>query len=162
MMNTLNIAVDEAARTGVDDGETRGAGRVQTNGVAVPAGGQGRGDYLEELREVLSRIGRLRGLLSVCTYCNRIGAGRDRWHDLREPQASYCDVGLGQTICPDCYVSIIRPEAEMLYAYFNESGRTAPDGARRVRYDIDQVQKDTWVRGGATSLRREPGDDPQT
>ena len=132
-MNTLDIAVDEAVRTRVAGAIDRSEDRVESNGAA---GRQRPVDYVEELREALSRIGRLRGLLSVCTYCNRIGDGRESWHDLSEPQAGSWRVALGRTICPDCYVSIIRPESELLYTYFNESGQTASEGPRGA--DIDR------------------------
>ena len=104
-----------------EDYQATDAGRVRRNGtdetMFTATQAADRRSYVEELQDALSRIGRLRGLLSICARCRRVGDGEDNWQEVRWPIARYWESRFNRTFCPDCYEVSIKPESDLLFEY---------------------------------------------
>jgi hypothetical protein len=125
-METLDVSPDSATLIVPEDNETYSK---QNSQIADAAGLRGNGtmdpaeqhadslNYVEELQDALSRIGRLRGLVSICASCKRVGDGQNNWQEVRWPIAIHWEALFNQTFCPNCYEASIKPESDLLFEY---------------------------------------------
>ena len=74
---------------------------------------------LDQLKEANSEITTLRGLLPVCSVCNRIRDDEGRWHDLTTYLADHSDVKFSHSFCPKCLAEKY-PDS---YARLKEQGK---------------------------------------
>jgi hypothetical protein len=57
---------------------------------------------IAELREALSNVKRLRGLLPICASCKRIRDDHGYWNDVEEYIRKHSEADFTHGICPDC------------------------------------------------------------
>jgi CheY-like chemotaxis protein len=55
-----------------------------------------------ELEEMLGRVKRLEGLLSICMHCKKIRAENNDWHQLEKYISEHSDTVFSHGICPEC------------------------------------------------------------
>lgn len=56
-----------------------------------------------ELEEMLARVRRLEGIISICMYCKRIRSDVDEWQQLERYITEHSDAMFSHGMCPDCY-----------------------------------------------------------
>ncbi len=56
----------------------------------------------EELNEALSRVKRLEGIISICSYCKKIQNEQQSWEALEKYFCEHSDAMFSHGICPDC------------------------------------------------------------
>ena len=61
-----------------------------------------RDRLIVELKEALSKVKQLNGLLPFCSYCKKIRDDKGYWSQIEEYIQAYSDAQLGDSICPDC------------------------------------------------------------
>ncbi len=66
---------------------------------------------IEDLRQALTRVNQLRGLLPICAYCKKIRDDHDYWQQLETYLSQHSEALFSHSICPDCYERNIKPEA---------------------------------------------------
>jgi len=59
-------------------------------------------DRTRELREALTQVKELRGLLPICAWCKRVRDDHDYWHSVEEYITERTDAQFSHGICPDC------------------------------------------------------------
>jgi len=57
---------------------------------------------IAELRDVLSNVKHLRGLLPICASCKRIRDDHGYWNDVEEYIRKHTEADFTHGICPDC------------------------------------------------------------
>lgn len=55
-----------------------------------------------ELKEALSRIKTLEGIIPICMYCHKIRDSTDTWQKLEAYISKHSDAQFSHSICPDC------------------------------------------------------------
>jgi len=55
-----------------------------------------------KLEEAFTEIGRLKGILSLCSFCKKIRDDNDEWHSLESYISSRVKVEFSHSFCPDC------------------------------------------------------------
>jgi hypothetical protein len=68
---------------------------------------------IQELKEALENLRKLRGLLPICAYCKKIRDDKGYWNQLESYMAQHADVSFTHSICPECSKKIY----EELQAY---------------------------------------------
>ena len=61
-----------------------------------------REQILKDLREALSQIKTLKGLLPICAWCKKIRNDRGYWNSLEQYLEEHTDATFTHGICPDC------------------------------------------------------------
>lgn len=61
---------------------------------------------VQELREALSKVRILSGLLPICAACKRIRNDRGYWAEVESYMQEYCEVKFTHGICPDCAANV--------------------------------------------------------
>ena len=65
-----------------------------------------RTDALErrtrELEELLSRLKRLEGIITICMYCKRIRNEQDSWQQVESYVSDHSDASFSHGLCPGC------------------------------------------------------------
>jgi hypothetical protein len=56
-----------------------------------------------ELRNTLSRVKQLEGLISICSYCKKIRNDADSWDQVETYISSHSEALFSHGICPECY-----------------------------------------------------------
>lgn len=59
-----------------------------------------------ELRQSLSEVKRLHGLLPICMYCKSVRNDREYWEAIDEYLGEHSEIQLSHGICPNCYKRI--------------------------------------------------------
>jgi hypothetical protein len=67
-----------------------------------------------ELEEALARVKRLRGLLPICSYCEKIRNDQNYWQQLENYIGERSEARFSDGIRPDCFEKFARPELEKL------------------------------------------------
>ncbi len=57
---------------------------------------------IQELREALENVRKLRGLLPICAYCKKIRDDKGYWNQLESYIAQHSDVTFTHSVCPQC------------------------------------------------------------
>ena len=57
---------------------------------------------IEELQEAVAEIRTLRGILPVCSYCNKVRDDDGYWHRVDEYIRDHSEADVSHGICPDC------------------------------------------------------------
>ncbi|MEJ5348719.1 MAG: transporter substrate-binding domain-containing protein [Desulfosoma sp.] len=57
---------------------------------------------IQELREALENVRKLRGLLPICAYCKKIRDDLGYWNQLESYLSQHADVTFTHSICPEC------------------------------------------------------------
>ena len=60
-------------------------------------------DKVYQLEAALEKVKQLRGLLPICSYCNKIRNKEDSWEQVENYIARRSDVEFSHSICPVCY-----------------------------------------------------------
>lgn len=71
-------------------------------------------ERVAELEEALVRVRQLQRILPICSYCKKVRNDRDYWEQVEEYIATHVDVRFSHGICPECYVSKVKPELDKL------------------------------------------------
>jgi hypothetical protein len=61
-----------------------------------------------ELEEMLGRVKRLEGMLSICMHCKRIRAENNDWHQLERYIGEHSDAVFSHGICPECLAEQVK------------------------------------------------------
>ena len=61
-----------------------------------------KGDMERQRLEMLARIRRLEGLLSICMCCKKIRAENHDWHQLEKYISEHSDASFSHGLCPEC------------------------------------------------------------
>jgi len=69
-----------------------------------------------ELRQALTDVRTLSGLLPICMYCKKIRNDEGYWDRIEQYLADHTDAMLSHGLCPDCYPKYALPGVEALEA----------------------------------------------
>jgi DNA-binding response OmpR family regulator len=89
--------------------------RVQA-GLRVIALQRDLAGQVEELRQALSRVKQLQGLLPICCHCKKIRDDRNYWLQVEAYLTAHTEAQFSHGICPDCLERVLRPEIDGLLA----------------------------------------------
>ena len=67
-------------------------------------------DHVAKLKDALSKVKQLQGLLPICAYCKNIRDDQNYWQRVENYIADHSDVKFSHGICPDCYQKFVAPE----------------------------------------------------
>lgn len=59
-----------------------------------------------DLKDALSKVKQLTGLLPICSYCKRIRTDRDYWQQVDHYVGEHSDAQFSHGICPPCYEKV--------------------------------------------------------
>jgi len=65
---------------------------------------------VRQLEQALARIKQLQGLLPICSYCKKIRDDQNYWQQVETYIESHVEVQFSHGICPDCFLSVVKPE----------------------------------------------------
>ena len=57
----------------------------------------------DDLRDAMQQVRRLRGLIPVCSYCNRVRDDKGRWQSIEAYVRDRSEADFSHGICPDCF-----------------------------------------------------------
>lgn len=57
----------------------------------------------------LEEVKQLRGLLPICSYCNKIRNDEDYWEQVDSYIGRHSDVEFSHSVCPSCYEKYVQP-----------------------------------------------------
>ncbi|MGQ9483838.1 MAG: hypothetical protein ACUVSA_02365 [Desulfosoma sp.] len=57
---------------------------------------------IQELREALENVRKLRGLLPICAYCKKIRDDQGYWNQLESYISQHAEVTFTHSVCPEC------------------------------------------------------------
>ncbi len=64
---------------------------------------------IRQLETALEDVKQLRGLLPICSYCNKIRNDEDYWEQVDSYVGRHSDVEFSHSICPACYEKHVQP-----------------------------------------------------
>jgi DNA-binding response OmpR family regulator len=64
---------------------------------------------VHQLEKALEDVKQLRGLLPICSYCNKIRNDNDYWEQVESYISRFSDVEFSHSICPSCYQEHVAP-----------------------------------------------------
>lgn len=64
---------------------------------------------VHQLEVALEDVKQLRGLLPICSYCNKIRNDDDYWEQVDSYITRHSDVEFSHSICPSCYEKHVQP-----------------------------------------------------
>jgi len=64
---------------------------------------------VQQLEAAMEDVKQLRGLLPICSYCNKIRNDEDSWEQVDSYIARKSDVEFSHSICPSCYEKFVQP-----------------------------------------------------
>ncbi len=67
-------------------------------------------DHVKRLKEALSNVKQLQGLLPICSYCKKIRNDENYWQQVEKYISEHADVKFSHGICPDCYNKLFADE----------------------------------------------------
>lgn len=73
---------------------------------------QERDQVIQELRQALSEIKQLRGIMPICSYCKKIRDDEGYWDQLESYISRHSDADFSHSICPEC-AKIHHPDLDM-------------------------------------------------
>jgi DNA-binding response OmpR family regulator len=62
-----------------------------------------------QLEKALEDVKQLRGLLPICSYCNKIRNDQDYWEQVDSYISRHADVEFSHSVCPACYRKYVQP-----------------------------------------------------
>jgi PleD family two-component response regulator len=65
---------------------------------------------VSELKEALSHVKELRGLLPICAYCKRIRDDHNYWQSVEEYLTLHTDLSFSHGFCPSCVRERLEPQ----------------------------------------------------
>jgi phosphoserine phosphatase RsbU/P len=69
---------------------------------------------MNELKDALSKIKTLRGLLPICSYCRKIRNDQEYWQGLESYISDTTGADFSHGICPECFSKHITPQINSL------------------------------------------------
>ena len=104
----------EGLSAGADDYVTKPfIGRELRSRIAVGVRVLGLEEMLakkvRQLETALEDVKQLRGLLPICSYCNKIRNDEDYWEQVDSYVGRHSDVEFSHSICPACYEKHVQP-----------------------------------------------------
>ncbi|MCU0858144.1 MAG: response regulator [Pontiellaceae bacterium] len=67
---------------------------------------------MHQLEAALEDVKQLRGLLPICSYCNKIRNDQDYWEQVDSYIGRHSNVSFSHSICPSCYEKYVKPMLE--------------------------------------------------
>ncbi len=64
---------------------------------------------VHQLETALEDVKQLRGLLPICSYCNKIRNDEDYWEQVDSYITRHSDIEFSHSICPSCYEKHVQP-----------------------------------------------------
>jgi hypothetical protein len=64
---------------------------------------------VHQLENALEDVKQLRGLLPICSYCNKIRNDEDYWEQVESYITRNSGVEFSHSICPSCYEKYVQP-----------------------------------------------------
>lgn len=64
---------------------------------------------VQQLEAALEDVKKLRGLLPICSYCNKIRNDEDYWEQVESYITRHANVEFSHSICPECYSKHVQP-----------------------------------------------------
>jgi DNA-binding response OmpR family regulator len=64
---------------------------------------------VRQLQTALEDVKQLRGLLPICSYCNKIRNDEDYWEQVDSYISSRSEIEFSHSICPVCYEKFVQP-----------------------------------------------------
>lgn len=64
---------------------------------------------VHQLETALEDVKKLRGLLPICSYCNKIRNDNDYWEQVESYITRFSEVEFSHSICPSCYQEHVQP-----------------------------------------------------
>lgn len=71
-------------------------------------------ERVRELREALTQVHRLEGMLPICSYCKKIRDDKNYWHQVEAYIGERCDAQFSHGVCPSCFEKILEPELKRM------------------------------------------------
>ena len=75
---------------------------------------------VSELEEALAQVKLLQGLLPICSYCKNVRDDNNYWQQIESYVSAHSEAQFSHSICPTCYVRVVRPELASFQQLFNE------------------------------------------
>ena len=116
----LQAGADDYVTKPFDREELRA--RVQV-GVRIVELQMSLADRVRELRDALSQIKQLQGLLPICSYCKKIRDDQNYWRQVEDYVTEHSEAQFSHGICPDCYEKFVKPELMELKHYKESAAR---------------------------------------
>jgi sigma-B regulation protein RsbU (phosphoserine phosphatase) len=69
-------------------------------------------ERVKELEDALSQVNQLRGLLPICSYCNKIRSEENYWQQVESYLSEHAQMVFSHGICPDCYRTVVQPQLD--------------------------------------------------
>jgi phosphoserine phosphatase RsbU/P len=60
--------------------------------------------------EAMHEAGLPRGILTLCSYCNKIRNAGNYWQRIEYYIAEHSEAEFSHGICPDCFEGVVRPQ----------------------------------------------------
>jgi DNA-binding response OmpR family regulator len=67
---------------------------------------------VHQLEKALEDVTQLRGLLPICSYCNKIRNDEDYWEQVDSYISRFSGVEFSHSVCPSCYEKHVKPMLE--------------------------------------------------
>ncbi|UCH98739.1 MAG: response regulator [Candidatus Aminicenantes bacterium] len=71
-------------------------------------------ELIEKLKEALSKVKRLSGLLPICARCKNIRDDKGYWQNVEEYLSEHSEAQLSHSLCPDCVKELYPEMAEKI------------------------------------------------
>ncbi|HHS14519.1 MAG TPA: response regulator transcription factor, partial [bacterium] len=69
---------------------------------------------VRKLKDALSKVRQLQGLVPICSYCHRVRNDTNYWEKVEQYITEHTDARVSHSVCPDCYESMIRPQLDAI------------------------------------------------
>lgn len=73
-----------------------------------------REQLIQDLKDALTEVKQLQGILPICSYCKQIRNDQDSWQQIESYVADHTDAKFSHGICPSCYERVVKPQLEEL------------------------------------------------